>query len=104
LITINAGLQQMPKFKDPDGKGRMLRKLSLIGVGAAFFLPLSAPAGDVFKVGATNPGAKYMPYGTGVGQFHSNPGGKYIYRGYGSRFHTNPGGKYVYPGWSNTPR
>jgi hypothetical protein len=83
----------------------MLRKFSLIGAGAAaLFLPLPAAAGSVFQGGATNPGGKYVPYGSGVGKFHANPGGKYIYRGYSSKFHTNPGGKYVYPGWSGTPR
>jgi hypothetical protein len=64
----------------------MLCKFSLIGAAAAaLFLPLPAAAGSAFKGGATN------------------PGGKYIYRGYGSKFHTNPGGKCVYPGWSGAP-
>ena len=35
-----------------------------------------------------------------MGKFHTNPGGKYVYRGSGSKFHTNPGGKYAYRGWS----
>jgi hypothetical protein len=83
----------------------MLRKIFLIGAMlAASLLPLPASAGSVFKDGGTNPGAKYVPYGRSVGKFHTNPGGKYIYRGYGSKFHTNPGGKYVYPGRSSAPR
>jgi hypothetical protein len=82
----------------------MLRKLSLIAAGAAaLFLPL-APAVSAFNGGATNPGLKYVPYGGGVGKYHANPGGKYIYRGYGSKLHANPGGKYVYPDWSSAPR
>jgi len=84
---------------------RMLRKVSLIFAGAAaLFLPLTAGAGSALNGGVTNPGAKYVPYGGGVGKFHTNPGGKYIYRGYGKKFHTNPGGKYVYPGSSSAPR
>ena len=35
-------------------------------------------------------------YGGGVGKFHTNPGGKYVYRGYGSKFHTNPGGRALF--------
>jgi hypothetical protein len=79
----------------------MLRKFSLTGpVAAALFLLIPADPGCAFNTGATNPGARYVPYGSGVGKFHTNPGGKYVYRGYGKKFHTNPGGKYVYPGWS----
>jgi hypothetical protein len=49
----------------------------------------------------TNPGAKYsLDYGT---QFHTNPGGKYVYRGQNRKFHTNPGMKYVYPGHTTAP-
>lgn len=49
----------------------------------------------------TNPGARYsLDYGT---QFHTNPGGKYVFRGQTSKFHTNPGGKYVYPGYTTAP-
>jgi hypothetical protein len=49
----------------------------------------------------TNPGARYsLDYGT---QLHTNPGGKYVYRGQASKFHTNPGGKYVYPGYTAAP-
>ena len=80
-------------------ENQMLRKFSLIGaVAAALFFPIPASAGSAVKGAATNPGGKYVPYGGGIGKFP--PGGKYVYRGYGSKFHTNPGGKYVYPGWS----
>jgi hypothetical protein len=83
----------------------MLRKVALIGVIVGVSLsPLPAPADSALKVGGTNPGAKYVPYGGTVGKFHTNPGGKYVYRGYGTKFHTNPGGKYVYPRWSSAPR
>jgi hypothetical protein len=41
-----------------------------------------------------------LDYGT---QLHTNPGGKYVYRGQASKFHTNPGGKYVYPGYTAAP-
>ena len=50
----------------------------------------------------TNQGAKYQ-LDTGT-KFHTNPGGKYVYRGPGAKFHTNPGGKYVYRGFSAAPR
>jgi hypothetical protein len=80
----------------------MLRKVALISaVLAASLLPLPASADSALR---TNPGAKYVPYGGNVGKFHTNPGGKYVYRGYGTKFHTNPGGKYVYPGYSAAPR
>jgi hypothetical protein len=45
----------------------------------------------------TNPGGKYMYRGAGT-KFHTNPGGKYVYRGSGTKFHTNPGGKYRWYG------
>jgi hypothetical protein len=49
----------------------------------------------------TNPGARYsLNYGT---QFHTNPGGKYVFRGQTKKFHTNPGMKYVYPGYTTAP-
>ena len=49
----------------------------------------------------TNPGARYsLDYGT---QFHTNPGGKYVFRGQTRKFHTNPGMKYVYPGYTTAP-
>jgi hypothetical protein len=58
-----------------DGKGWMLRKFSLIAAGAvALSLPLPAPAGSSFRGSVTNPGSKYVPYGSGVGKFHTNPG------------------------------
>ena len=83
----------------------MLGKVALIGVIVGVSLsPLPAVADSALRVGGTNPGAKYVPYGGNVGKFHTNPGGKYVYRGYGTKFHTNPGGKYVYPGWSSAPR
>ena len=83
----------------------MLRKLALVVGGAATLLsPLAATAGSAFQSGATNPGARYVPYGGGVSKFHTNPGGKYVYRGYGRKFHTNPGGKYLYPYWSKAPQ
>jgi hypothetical protein len=83
----------------------MLRDFALIVAGAAALLSsLAANAGSALQVGATtNPGARYVPYGGGVSKFHTNPGGKYVYRGYGRKFHTNPGGKYVYPHWSKAP-
>ena len=83
----------------------MLRKVAVISaVLAASPSPLPAQADSALTVGGTNPGAKYVPYGGNVSKFHTNPGGKYVYRGYGTKFHTNPGGKYVYPGWSAAPR
>ena len=49
----------------------------------------------------TNPGARYsLDYGT---RFHTNPGGKYVFRGQTRKFHTNPGMKYVYPGYTTAP-
>ena len=48
-----------------------------------------------------NPGARYsLDYGT---KFHTNPGGKYVFRRQARKFHTNPGGKYVYPGYTAAP-
>jgi hypothetical protein len=83
----------------------MLGKLSLMAAGAVgLLLPLPAPAASSLQGSVTtNPGAKYVPYGGSVSKFHTNPGGKYIYRGSGRKFHTNPGGKYLYPGWSSAP-
>jgi hypothetical protein len=82
----------------------MVRKVALIGaVLGASLAPLPAASDSALK-GGTNSGGKYVPYGENVGKFHTNPGGKYVYRRYGSKFHTNPGGKYVYPGWSSAPR
>jgi hypothetical protein len=77
----------MLNYKDPFVLGRrkeienqMLRKFSLIGaVAVALFFPIPASAGSAFKGAATNPGGKYVPYGGGVGKFHTNPGGKYVY-------------------------
>jgi hypothetical protein len=43
------------------------------------FFPLPTPAGSAFNGAATNPGMP--PYG-GFSKFHTNPGGKYVYRGY----------------------
>jgi hypothetical protein len=49
----------------------MLRKFSLIGgVAAALLFVLPADAGSAFN-GATNPGGKYVPYGGGLGKFHT---------------------------------
>jgi hypothetical protein len=49
----------------------------------------------------TNPGARYsLDYGT---QFHTNPGGKYVFRGQSRKFHTNPGMTYAYPGYTTAP-
>jgi hypothetical protein len=57
----------------------------------------SLSTGPVF----TNPGARdSLNYGT---QFHTNPGGKYVFRGQNRKFHTNPGMKYVYPGYTTAP-
>ncbi len=48
-----------------------------------------------------NPGARYsLDYGA---TFHTNPGGKYVFRGQTRKFHTNPGMKYVYPGYTTAP-
>ncbi len=48
-----------------------------------------------------NPGARSsLDSGT---KFHTNPGGKYVFRGQARKFHTNPGLKYVYPGYSTAP-
>ncbi len=58
--------------------------------------------GQCFKYSRTNLGGKYtLDYGS---QFHTNPGGKYVYSGQASKFHTNPGGKYVYRNYSAAPR
>ncbi len=56
-----------------------------------------------FSIGPvyTNPGARYwLNYGT---QFHTNPGGKYVFRGQTRKFRTNPSMKYVYPGYTTAP-
>jgi hypothetical protein len=83
----------------------MVRTVALIGaILGASLSPLPAAADSALKGGGANTGGKYVPFGGNVGKFHTNPGGKYIYRGYGGKFHTNPGGKYVYPGWSSAPR
>jgi hypothetical protein len=66
----------------------MLRNFSLIGaLAVALALPLTASA-----VSRTNPGLKYGPSLGSVGKLHTNPGGKYHYRGYNysERFGTNP--------------
>jgi hypothetical protein len=77
----------------------MLRNCSILGaLVAALFFGSQADAGSTLSRSATNPGGKYVPYGSRFGS-HTNPGGKYVYRGFGSRFRTNPGGKYVYPRW-----
>jgi hypothetical protein len=48
-----------------------------------------------------NPGARSsLDSGT---KFHTNPGGKYVFRGQAREFHTNPGLKYVYPGYTAAP-
>jgi hypothetical protein len=36
--------------------------------------------------------------GAGIGAVHTNPGGKYAYRGNSGKFHTNQGGKYAWSG------
>jgi hypothetical protein len=85
----------------------MLRKFSILGavLAALFFVPQAANAGSALSRGATNPGLKYVPYGSRAGKFRTNPGGKFVYRGYGDKFRTNPGGKHVYPGWQKwTPK
>jgi hypothetical protein len=45
-------------------------------------------------IGAVVVGSLILPAQADAG------GGKYVYRGSGTKFHTNPGGKYVYPGYS----
>lgn len=83
----------------------MVHTVALIGaILGASLSPLPAAADSALKGGGANTGGRYIPFGGNVGKFHTNPGGKYIYRGYGGKFHTNPGGKYVYPGWSSAPR
>ncbi len=83
----------------------MVRTVALIGaILGASLSPLPAAADSALIGGGANTGGRYIPFGGNVGKFHTNPGGKYIYRGYGGKFHTNPGGKYVYPGWSSAPR
>jgi hypothetical protein len=78
----------------------MLRKFSIFsGVVAVLSFAPQADAGSTLSRGITNPGGRYVPYGSRFGKFHTNPGGKYVYRDYGRKLHTNPGGKYVYPGW-----
>jgi len=74
----------------------VLSAIPLVEAGSSFS-SRSFSAGPIL----TNPGARYsLDYGT---QFHTNPGGKYVFRGQTSKFHTNPGGKYVYPGYSTAP-
>jgi hypothetical protein len=70
----------------------MLRYYSLV-LTVVLALPLTA-----FAAGRTNPGLKYGPNLGSVGKLHTNPGGKYHYRGYnyGDKFGSNPGGKYRY--------
>jgi hypothetical protein len=81
--------------------------LSAAAIGALSAIPLveagTSLTGRSFSAGPvyTNPGARYsFNYGT---QFHTNPGGKYVFRGQGKTFHTNPGMKYVYPGYTTAP-
>ena len=92
-------------------RSRFARRAIAIGVAAlcgwmsaiSFAEAGSSLTSRSFSTGPilTNPGARYsLDYGT---QFHSNPGGKYVFRGQSSKFHTNPGGKYVYPGYTAAP-
>ena len=75
-----------------------LAEAGRVPVGGSGAIHLCGGAGEV----RTNLGGKYtLDYGS---QFHTNPGGKYVYRGQASKFHTNPGGKYVYPSYSAAPR
>jgi len=99
----------------PVGVAAFFGSMSAISIGEAGYSGSIHMGGSAFKGGAihmcggdvgkfhTNPGGKYT-YRNYGSKFHTNPGGKYVYRGYGSKFHTNPGGKYVYRGWSGTPR
>jgi hypothetical protein len=79
--------------------GVAVASLSAVSLGKAgsSLTSHSLSAGPVL----INPGARYsLDYGT---QFHTNPGGKYVFRGQTKTFHTNPGGKYVYPGYTKAP-
>ena len=60
-------------------RGHAMRRAVAIGAAACFVL-----------IGAISMGE--------AGSVHTNPGGKYVYRGSDRTFHTNPGGKYVYRG------
>jgi len=64
-------------------------KLSTCAAVAVLLFPLPAPAGSALNGATTNPGLKYVPYG-GVGKFHTNPGGKYVYPGYSSASRMSP--------------
>ena len=72
--------------RDPARRGRQQPTQPLV------------PAGPIL----TNPGARYsLDYGT---QFHTNPGGKYVFRGQTSKFHTNPAANTSIPATSRRRR
>ena len=50
-----------------------------------------SPMGGVHMGG--NIGRPHVYSGAGIGAVHTNPGGKYAYRGNSGKFHTNQGGK-----------
>ena len=58
--------------------------------------------GSAFKSGGVhrggNIGRPHVYSGAGIGAVHTNPGGKYAYRGNSGKFHTNQGGKYAWSG------
>jgi len=79
----------------------MMRCTVAICVAALFVLMGPASMAQSSRVGGTtsfhtNPGGKYVY--RGGAQFGTNPGGKYVYRGGNAKFHTNPGGKYRWYG------
>jgi hypothetical protein len=89
----------------------LARRAIAVGVVAFFVWISAAPLAEASDArhlcgglsnSRTNLGGKYtLDYGS---QFHTNPGGKYVYQGQGKTFHTNPGGKYVYRNYSAAPR
>jgi len=68
--------------------------------GGGSFKGGSFKGGSVHVGGSAFKGGNVRVGGGSMGRNHTNPGGKYVYRGSGSKFHTNPGGKNVYRGWS----
>ena len=97
--------------EDEAVRHRVTKQMFVLGAGLAVAVVSAIPlveAGSSLSSRSfstapilTNPGARYsLDYGT---EFHTNPGGKYVFRGQTSKFHTNPGGKYVYPGYTTAP-
>jgi hypothetical protein len=84
-------------------RSRLARHAITVGVAlvAGFVSALPPAAERLAAEPRTNQGAKYtLDYGT---KLHT-PGSKSVYRGSSSKLHTNPGGKYVYRGYPAAPR